>query len=93
MHAERTVHMGAEIYLNPVLSAGGYDKDAGLLQSYVKRYGMPTLMANSVARQAGGSRSEKALHGMKWVNLLLRLQRIVPPWSLWIYRMVSALPE
>jgi len=46
MHAERTVHSGAEIYLNSVLSAGGYDKDAGLLKSYAERYRMPVLMAN-----------------------------------------------
>ncbi|WP_313124620.1 carbon-nitrogen hydrolase family protein [Pseudescherichia sp.] len=53
MHAERTVHMGADIYLNSVLSAGGYDKDASLLQSYAKRYAMPTLMANYCGPSGG----------------------------------------
>ncbi len=53
MHAERTVHLGAEIYLNSVLSAGGYDKDAGLLKSYAKRYAMPTLMANYCGPSGG----------------------------------------
>lgn len=53
IHAERTVHLGAEIYLNSVLSAGGYDKDAGLLKSYAKRYAMPTLMANYCGPSGG----------------------------------------
>lgn len=45
-HAEQTVRQGAEIYVNSVLSANGYDKDAGLLANYAKLYAMPTLMAN-----------------------------------------------
>ncbi|WP_312226647.1 carbon-nitrogen hydrolase family protein [Pseudescherichia sp.] len=53
MHAERTVQRGAKIYINSVLSAGGYDKDAGLLQSYAKRYAMPTLMANYCGPSGG----------------------------------------
>ncbi|MFH8135689.1 carbon-nitrogen hydrolase family protein [Pantoea osteomyelitidis] len=53
IHAERTVHLGAEIYLNSVLSAGGYDKDAGLLKSYAKLYAMPTLMANYCGPSGG----------------------------------------
>lgn len=38
MHAERTVHLGAEIYINSVLSAGCYEKDAGMLESYAKQF-------------------------------------------------------
>lgn len=47
LHAERTVHMGAEIYLNSVLSAGGYEKDAGLLKSYAKRNAKGELIAQA----------------------------------------------
>lgn len=46
VHAERTVQRGAEVYLNSVLSAGGFDKDSGQLQNYARLYAMPTLMAN-----------------------------------------------
>ncbi|WP_312838531.1 carbon-nitrogen hydrolase family protein [Pantoea piersonii] len=46
VHAERTVQKGAEVYLNSVLSAGGFDKDSEQLQSYARLYAMPTLMAN-----------------------------------------------
>lgn len=53
MHAERTVQLGAEIYINSVLSAGGYDNDAGLLQSYAQLYAMPTLMANYCGPSGG----------------------------------------
>lgn len=53
IHAEQTVQMGAEIYINPVLSAGGYDKDTDLLKNYAKRYVMPTLMANYCGMSGG----------------------------------------
>ena len=52
-HAERTVQQGAEVYLNSVLSAGGFDKDSGLLQSYARLYAMPTLMANYCGPSGG----------------------------------------
>jgi len=53
VHAERTVQQGAEVYLNSVLSAGGYDKDAGQLQRYARLYAMPTLMANYCGPSGG----------------------------------------
>lgn len=52
-HAERTVHSGAEIYLNSVLSAGGYEKDTDLLRGYARLYAMPTLMANYCGTSGG----------------------------------------
>ncbi|PLR50244.1 carbon-nitrogen hydrolase family protein [Chimaeribacter arupi] len=53
VHAERTVQQGADVYLNSVLSAGGYDKDAGQLQHYARLYAMPTLMANYCGPSGG----------------------------------------
>ncbi len=53
VHAERTVQQGAEVYLNAVLSAGGFDKDSGQLQSYARLYAMPTLMANYCGPSGG----------------------------------------
>lgn len=52
-HVENSVRLGAEIYLNAVLSAGGYEKDAGLLQGYAAQYGVPTLMANYCGPSGG----------------------------------------
>lgn len=53
VHAERMVKQGAEVYLNAVLSAGGFDKDSGQLQSYARLYAMPTLMANYCGPSGG----------------------------------------
>lgn len=53
VHVERTVQQGAEVYLNSVLSAGGYEKDAGQLQRYARLYAMPTLMANYCGPSGG----------------------------------------
>lgn len=53
LHAERTVQQGAEVYLNAILSAGGFDKDSGQLQSYARLYAMPTLMANYCGPSGG----------------------------------------
>lgn len=52
-HIEQTVKLGADVYLNSVLSAGGYDKDASLLKSYAARYAMPTMMANYCGPSGG----------------------------------------
>lgn len=53
VHVESTVQQGAEVYLNAVLSAGGFDKDSGQLQSYARLYAMPTLMANYCGPSGG----------------------------------------
>ncbi|EGO7477841.1 carbon-nitrogen hydrolase family protein [Salmonella enterica] len=60
VHAARTVQQGAEVYLTAVLSAGGFDKDSGLLQSYARLYAMPTLMANYCG-PSGGHRKLRRL--------------------------------
>ncbi|NIF58982.1 carbon-nitrogen hydrolase family protein [Enterobacter sp. Ap-916] len=52
-HVEQTVQIGAEIYINSVLSAGGYEKDTDVLKSYAKFYAMPTLMANYCGNSGG----------------------------------------
>ena len=52
-HAERTVQQGANVYLNSVLSAGGYDKDSAQLKNYARLYAMPTLMANYCGPSGG----------------------------------------
>lgn len=52
-HAERTVDQGAEVYLNAVLSAGGYDNDAKQLAHYARLYALPTLMANYCGPSGG----------------------------------------
>lgn len=52
-HADNTAQLGAEIYLNAVLSAGGYEKDTELLRGYAAHHQMPTLMANYCGPSGG----------------------------------------